>query len=114
MDATCQASDPGEWAPDNGCGIPIILDTIPLLNTVLQGDVNNDGNINNLDITAFITALAAADIDLTDGPTNLDITPFITLLAAPASHPSAVPEPTSVVVLLLTLMAMRRRLRSRI
>ena len=131
LDATCQASDPGEWAPDNGCGIPIILDTIPLLNTVLQGDVNNDGNINNLDITAFIAALAAADeaafllkfpngsytaadIDLTNGPTNLDITPFITLLAAPASHPSAVPEPTSVVVLLLTLMAMRRRLRSRI
>ena len=122
-DPSCPNSDPGEWVSGNGCGIPIILDTIRLTQ-VLRGDVNNDASVNNLDITPFIAALAAADetaflvafpegnyaaadIDTSGRPDNLDITPFIDLLTAAANNSAAVPEPASVILLLLTLFAMR-------
>ena len=87
-----------------------------------NGDVNNDGSVDNLDITPFIAALAAedetaflaafpegnyaaADIDTSGGPDNLDITPFIDLLTVAGA---AIPEPASVTLLLLMLMGMRR------
>ena len=115
----------GEDCIDTGpCGIPFILDTLALA-TVLKGDVNNDGSVDNLDITPFIAALAAADeaaflvtvpegsyaaadIDMSGSPNNLDITPFIDLLAAPASNSSAVPEPASLALLILPLLTLRR------
>ena len=102
-----------------------LLDT-KALGSVLLGDVNNDGSVNNLDITAFIAALAAideaafllevpggsflaADIDGLSGPTNLDITPFIALLSAQGAA-SSVPEPASLALLAAgALVAMRRR-----
>jgi len=76
---------------------------------VLKGDVNGDGEVNNLDITAFIRALsvggsvddpaqrlafealvpggifAAADVRMEGLVNNLDITPFIELLAQAGS-----------------------------
>ena len=90
----------------------------------LTGDVNNDAEVNNLDITPFIAALAAegeaaflaafpdgsyaaADIDISGSPDNLDITPFIGLLTAAASDSAAIPEPASVMLLLLPLMVAR-------
>ena len=92
----------------------------------LPGDVNNDGAINNLDITSFIAALAAedeaaflatvpggsysnADLDRSGAPNNLDITPFISALTAGASA-AAVPEPATLVLLLAAgATALRRR-----
>ena len=126
-DPSCPNSDPGEWVRDNGCGIPILLDTIRLTQ-ILQGDVNNDGSVDNLDITPFIAALAAedeagflsqfsdgsyaaADVDMSGNPDNLDITPFIGLLTAAASNTTAVPEPASAILLLLPFMALRNRTR---
>ena len=68
---------------------------IDTVKDVTAGDVNNDGSVNNLDITPFITALSvdgdeetflsqvtngsflAADIDKSGAPNNLDITQFI-------------------------------------
>lgn len=121
---SCPNSDDGEWIPDNGCGIPIVLDTRQI-EEILKGDINNDGFINNLDITSFIAALAAedeadflqqfpqgnyiaADLDQSGQPDNLDITPFIGLLTSAASG-AAVPEPGSGVLIALTLMMLSRR-----
>lgn len=101
-----------------------LLDTLPLGESVLRGDVDNSGDINNLDITPFIAALsaedeaaflaqfpngnyAAADIDMSDRPDNLDITPFIGLLTA--ADTTAVPEPSSIACAVLALMMGRRR-----
>lgn len=102
-----------------------LLDT-KLLSQVLLGDVNNDGSVNNLDITPFITALSvdgdeetflsqvtngsflAADIDKSGAPNNLDITQFINLLASQTA--TAVPEPASVFALLTAgALVWRRR-----
>jgi len=121
-DPTCPNSH-SEWKAGNGCGIPLVLDTMGLAPGAVIGDVNDDGEVNNLDITTFIGALAAADeaaflvdfpdgnydaadIDGVDGPTNLDITPFITRLAAAAGTSgtsAAVPEPSSICLLALAL-----------
>lgn len=93
---------------------------------VLKGDVDNDGSIDNFDITPFIAALpaaneaafliqfptgnyAAADIDMNGTPDNLDITPFIALLAAAGTNATAVPAPTSIVCFVLTLMIGAKR-----
>ena len=122
-----------EWLPSFGYGYGIcdnwidfmMVEEIPAL---VLGDVNGDGLVNNLDITAFIAALAAddeaaflvafpegsyiaADIDLSGlPPNNLDITPFITLLAE-GSASVAVPEPGSIafVVAILATVGCRRR-----
>ena len=62
-----------------------LLDTLALNTSVLKGDVD-DGSVN-----------------------NLDITPFIGLLAAAGSNGTAVPEPTSLVCVVLALMIVPRR-----
>ena len=94
---------------------------------VLKGDIDDDGSVNNLDITPFIAALAAedetaflstfpggnyaaADVDMSGLPNNLDITPFIGLLTAAGSNATAVPEPGSLACIALALMMGRRRL----
>ena len=92
--------------------------TIPELIALLRGDVDDDGSINNLDITPFVAALSAADeaafrmrfpngnyggadIDMSGRPDNLDITPFIGLLTAATAM--SVPEPSSIVCVVLAL-----------
>jgi len=104
-----------------------LLDT-KLLSEVLLGDVNNDGSVDNLDITDFIIALTvngdeaaflaqvtngsflAADIDGSGNPDNLDITGFIDLLVTQTT--GAVPEPASILALLAVgAMSLRRRRR---
>ena len=106
------------------CGIPFILDPLDLV-TILRGDVDGSGDINNLDITPFIAALTAedeaaflslvpdgsydaADVDISGRPDNLDITPFIDLLTAAVSDSAAIPEPASVMLLLPLLIVVRR------
>ena len=102
-----------------------LLDTLDLdLAQVLKGDVDDDGSVNNLDITPFIAALsaadeaafltqfpngnyAAADVDMSGSANNLDITPFIGLLTAASA--TAVPEPSSLACVVLALMMGRRR-----
>ena len=126
----CGVGGSFSWLPSFGVGDGICenwidymrVEQIPLM---LLGDVNGDGSVDNLDITAFITALAAddeaaflaafpdgsyaaADIDMSGMPDNLDITPFIDRLAAAASNSTTVPEPASFMLLLLPFMAVRR------
>jgi len=72
----------------------------------VNGDVNNDGVVNNLDITPFVVALsvddeaafldqvdggnyAAADTDASGAVNNLDITPFMEALAGRTSAASS-------------------------
>ena len=115
------------WHPDGDQRTAVfLLDTLALATSVLKGDVNDDGSVDNLDITPFIAALAAtdeaafldafpegnyaaADIDMSGGPNNLDITPFIGLLTAAGSNATAVPEPSSLACVVLALMMGRRR-----
>ena len=115
------------WPPDGDQRTAVfLLDTLALSTSVLKGDVNDDGSVDNLDITPFIAALAAADeaafldafpegnyaaadIDMSGGPNNLDITPFIGLLTAAGSNATAVPEPSSLVCVVLALMMGPRR-----
>ena len=92
------------------------------------GDVNGDGNIDNLDITPFIYALVngealfdahyptgefwAADCKTDGYIDNLDITPFI---AAIVSGGEAVPEPITIGLLAaggVAVLLRRRRRRS--
>ena len=100
-------------------------------NTVLSpppydlGDVNGDGNVDNLDITPFIYALVngesafdaeyptgeywAADCYDDENIDNLDITPFV---AAVVGGGEAVPEPTTVFLLcgaVPMLLGLKRR-----
>lgn len=100
-----------------------LLDTLPLEDVVLKGDVNNDGMTNNLDITPFVIALSvqgdeeafgrqvdngnfdAADANMDGAVNNLDITTFINRLAAGAS---AVPEPTTLTCLVGVGLALVR------
>ena len=115
----------GAINPDEVRTMPVLRVTVAAEPTV-TGDVNNDGNVDNLDITPFIAALAAedeagflaafpdgnytaADIDMSGGPDNLDITPFIGLLTAAGSNATAVPEPSSLACVVLALMMGRRR-----
>lgn len=110
-------------------GAVFLIDTLSLAQ-ILKGDVNNDGSVDNLDITPFIAALAAedehaflgaipggqyaaADIDMSGGPNNLDITPFIALLAGTVENSTVVPEPASAMLLLLPLMVVGRACRGR-
>ena len=104
-----------------------LLDTLDLdLEQVLRGDVDNSGEVNNLDITPFIGALAAAneaaflaafpagnyaaaDVDASGSPDNIDITPFIAALTAAAGSSAAVPEPASVILLVVSLVLANRR-----
>ena len=66
------------------------------------------------DEAAFLTQFPtgnyiAADIDMSGSANNLDITPFIGLLTAAGSNATAVPEPNSLVCVVLALMMGRRR-----
>ena len=90
------------------------------------GDVNGDGNVDNLDITPFIYALVneesafdteypageywAADCKTDGNVDNLDITPFISILVGGGQ---AVPEPASAALLVFALSAVVRRRRRR-
>jgi len=93
---------------------------------VLAGDLNGDGEVNNLDINPFVLALtdptafeqqfdvdpaAAGDINGDGQLNNLDINPFVSLLTGGSSL-QAVPEPASAALLMLgasALMAGGRR-----
>jgi len=92
---------------------------------LLMGDMNGDGARNNFDISPFELALTNPSAFLTAYPSmtkyvavgdingdgvfnNFDIAPFEALLV---SHSSAVPEPSSMVLLaagILTLAGLRR------
>ena len=98
-------SQPGQLSSDIANAI---LTTLPDMNNPPAGDVNNDGNANNLDITPFIAALqiggaaddpsqvaaflaqvpggsfATADANEDGSVDNLDITPFVNLIAQSA------------------------------
>lgn len=96
----------------------------PIISAFQAGDVNGDGVADNLDITPFIAALAAnneagfldqwsegryfaADVDMSGRPNNLDITPFLGLLAETVNDVTTVPEPASIICIVLVVMVGR-------
>jgi Concanavalin A-like lectin/glucanases superfamily len=97
-----------------------------LASTLVKGDMNNDSAVDNEDISGFVLALIDLDAyqtstGLTDGVArgdinndaaldNEDIGPFVTLLLGGGA--AAVPEPASVVLLVLGgagVLRIRRR-----
>lgn len=106
-----------------------------------RGDMNNDGSLDNLDITGFIAAVSiggnvtdrtrnaqfeaavpggvfkAADQDRSNTVDNLDITPFIEglTLAADQAASAPVPEPATAMLLATgaAVLGLTRRQRSR-
>jgi hypothetical protein len=83
-----------------------------------DGDMNGDGAVNNLDIAPFSLALTdpgafaaqfpnvpllTGDIDNNGAFNNLDISPFAALLVG---GPAAVPEPSTIVLAGLGLVAL--------
>ena len=93
----------------------------------MYGDVNGDGNIDNLDVTPFIVALTSnegdfgvlypdgaywrADTNFDGNVDNLDITPFVNLLAGGGAQ--AIPEPATLSLLALSgAVLIRRRKRA--
>jgi len=97
------------------------------LSSLLLGDMNGDGEVNNLDINPFVLALTdedafeeqfgtdpatVGDINEDGQLNNLDINPFVSLLTDGSSLQS-VPEPTSLALLLggagLVTVGRRRR-----
>ena len=98
--------------------------------TVLKGDVNDDSFVDNLDITPFIAAVAAADqaafltvfpegnyaaadVDGSGSPDHLDITPFIGLLTLAVSNAGSVPEPATLLILAASCLTMARKCRTK-
>ena len=114
---TLQITSDGSW----GSGYMVATEledesdvSITILLAVPPGDLNGDGNVDNLDITPFIYALtngeAAFEAQYPDGAywaadchgdgnvDNLDITPFIDLLSGGGE---AIPEPATLSLLVL-------------
>ena len=91
---------------------------------VTPGDVNGDGNVDNLDITPFVYALTSgqgafeaqypdgaywgADCHQDGNVDNLDISPFVDLLT---SGGQAAPEPATMMLLVVGSLALLRRRR---
>ena len=129
---TASSGFPGAIDPQEFRTMPVLRVTV--MSDGLPGDVNSDGNVNNLDITAFVGALSIgggvddpesinaflalvpggsfgnADVNADLSVNNLDITPFIGELAQIA----AVPEPAGLSMLLaMALLVGRGRGQSR-
>ena len=110
-------------------GQNVKLDAIDPAAALLVGDINRDSAVNNLDITAFITALSiggraddadaeslflanvhggrfeAADVNMDLHINNLDITLFVDLLSTNSTAAaSRVPEPMTVMSLISALL----------
>ena len=121
--------NPGQYVKSCAVSIPWyhewITSTVP--EPAAPGDVNGDGNVDNLDITPFIDALNAADeaaflairpdgaywaADTNEDGNidNLDITPFIGLVPGGGE---ATPEPAAMRWLGATALIWRRARRRR-
>jgi len=106
-------------------GDDVVLEGLSSVTQFVLGDMNGDGEVNNLDINPFVLALtdeeafeqqfgtdpaAIGDINEDGQFNNLDINPFVSLLTGGSSL-QAVPEPSSVALLGLGGLTMLRRRR---
>jgi len=92
---------------------------VSVAGSVVLGDVNLDGNVNALDISGFISRLTTgtyqeeADINQDAAVNALDISGFVSCLTGGACGGAAgagvVPEPATVSLLAVALLAIRRR-----
>ena len=90
-----------------------------------RGDMNADGNVDTLDVTALVKALLhdeatfetfypdesywAADVNADGNVDALDITPFVNLLTGGGAALAPVPEPATMTFMALAALALPRR-----
>jgi hypothetical protein len=93
-------------------GEELVVPITVVLESVLLGDVNLDGDVNGLDVDLFVACLLAggnqAEADMNeDGWVNgLDVAPFVEAIISGASTTGAatVPEPSTLVAFILGLI----------
>jgi hypothetical protein len=77
----------------------------------LLGDVNLDGQVNGLDVDPFVDTLlngpylAEADVNEDSEVNGLDVDPFVAAVVGGATAQHAIPEPSTLLLALLALLA---------
>jgi len=82
---------------------------------ILNGDMNDDGAVNGLDVNPFVEALLAGSTDYRgdmndDGMINgLDVDPFVAAVLSGGAATYAIPEPSAIALLFIGLLFLGRK-----